>query len=282
MICILGWALSVGYACADATVRRNISYGGPNESQAGRALDVYFDAAGKNRPVMIFIHGGGWQRGDKANAGLKPKAFVAQGFVYVTTNYRFVPAVDYKQQVGDVARAIRYVHDHATEWRGSPEKIYLMGHSAGAHLAALVATDERRLKDEELSLDAVSGVVLLDGAGYDIPRHVQTAGPIARGLYERVFGEDPKVQADASPIHHVAGDKKIPPFLIIHVAGRRDSKVQSHSLADAIIKAGGSAKVVAAEGKTHGSLNQDLGRPGDDPTQQVFDFLKSNSTSAAR
>jgi acetyl esterase/lipase len=264
---------TVDLSAAELAIQRHLSYGESKENSSATSLDVYSVATAKNRPVMIYIHGGGWQKGDKANVALKPRAFTDHGFVFVSINYRLVPAVNYKEQAGDVARAIQYVHKNAAKWGGDAKSLFLMGHSAGAHLAALVAVDEKYLKQQGLSLDAVDGVVLLDGAGYDIPRHLKTARPIAKGLYERVFGSDPKSQADASPLHHVAAGKRIAPFLIIHVADRRDSRIQSNALAEAIHKAGGSAVVTPAEGKTHGSLNQELGRPDDAPTKAVFDFL---------
>ena len=95
---------------------------------------------------MIWVHGGAWQIGDKAQVQAKPKAFNERGYVLVSVNYRFHPAVTYKEQAGDIAQAIRWVNDHAREHGGDPGRVFLMGHSAGAHLAALVGTDGRYLE----------------------------------------------------------------------------------------------------------------------------------------
>ena len=94
-------------------------------------------------------------------------------------------------------------------------------------------------------------------------------------MYTTVFTEDEATQKDASPITHVAGDKGIPPFLILHVAGRRDSKAQSDGLAARLREAGVEAKVVPAEGKTHATINRELGQPDDAPTKDVFEFLRA-------
>ena len=206
---------------------------------------------------------------------MKPKAFNEQGYILVSISYRLRPVVTYKEQAEDIARAIRWVHDHARDHGGDPSRLFLMGHSAGAHLAALVSTDGRYLKNEGLKLSNLSGVILLDGAGYDIPRQIQQALlPQLKSMYTSVFTEDEAKQKDASPIAHVAGGKGIPPFLILHVASRRDSKAQSEGLAAKLRAAGIEAKVVAAEGKTHTTINRELGQPDDPPTKAVFEFLR--------
>src|SRR3954471_3878533 len=158
-------------------VQKDIAY-----SEAGgdrTRLDVYAPADGNGHPVVIWIHGGAWQNGDKAHVRAKPRAFNERGYVLVSLNYRFHPAVTYKEQAGDIAQAIRWVHDHARVYGGDPGCIFLMGHSAGAHLAALVGTDHRYLERAGLKGGDLSGVILLDGAGYDIPRQIEQA-PLPR------------------------------------------------------------------------------------------------------
>jgi arylformamidase len=254
-------------------VQKNIAY-----SDAGgdrTRLDVYSPGDGRDHPVVVWIHGGAWQMGDKANVQMKPKAFNEQGYVLVSINYRFHPVVTYKEQAGDIAKAIHWVHNHAKDHGGDPRRVFLMGHSAGAHLAALVGTDDRYLRSEGLKLSDLSGVILLDGAGYDIPRQIQQAlSPRMKSMYISAFTEDEAKQKDASPITHIAGGKGIPPFLILHVASRRDSKVQSEGLAARLRAAGIEATVVPAEGKTHATINRELGQPDDLPTTEVFEFLR--------
>jgi len=259
-------------AHAEERGRKNVPY---SDSGGDRTrLDVYSPAQGQDHPVVVWVHGGGWQRGDKSNVQTKPAALTAEGYVMVGVNYRFHPAVTYKEQAADVAKAIRWVRDHAAEYGGDPRRIFLMGHSAGAHLAALVATDGRYLEREGLKLADLSGVILLDGACYDIPRQIEQAPlPGLKALYLGVFGDRESVQKDASPIRHVARGTGIPPFLILHVARRRDSKAQANELAARLQEAGVEAKVVPAEGKSHMTINRELGQPGDPPTQAMFEFL---------
>ena len=133
-----------------------------------------------------------------------------------------------KEMAGDVAKAIRWTHDHAREYGGDPNTIFVMGHSAGAQLAALVCTDDRYLKAEGLSLSIIKGCVPVDVAAYDMPKQIEeTAETRAdRPRCKNVFG-DAESQKDLSPVTHVAKGKNIPPFLILHVADRPDTKAQS-------------------------------------------------------
>src|SRR5471030_3331581 len=154
-------------------VQRGIPYAEPTNDR--QMLDVYAPTQGKNLPVVVWVHGGGWRRGDKADVHNKPKAFTEKGFVLVSISYRFVPNVTVDQIAGDVAKAIRWTHDHAKDYGGDPDRIIVMGHSAGAQLAALVCTDDRYLKAEKLSLAIIKGCVPVDGDTYDVPAMIETA-----------------------------------------------------------------------------------------------------------
>lgn len=266
--------LACGLLAAEPVVKRNVPYGSGERKDAQQTLDLYAPADAKKSPVMIWIHGGAWQIGDKNRVEEKPKAFNDRGFLFVSVNYRLHPATDYRGQAADVAQAIRWVREHAAEYGGDSERIFLMGHSAGAHLAALVAIDPRYLKAEGIELSALRGVVLLDGAAYDIPRQIELAAlPRMKQMYREVFTEDEAKQKEASPVTHIAKDRGTPPFLILHVASRRDGKIQSTQLAEKLTAAGVEAKVVAAENKTHATINREFGMAGDVPTKAVFEFL---------
>jgi acetyl esterase/lipase len=260
----------VSLLAAEPQVRRDVPYAEPASER--QMLDVYAPAAGEKHPIVFWIHGGGWQRGDKSSAGAKPQALVERGFVFVATNYRFVPNVTIKEMAGDVAKALRWVHDHGAEHGGDPTRIFVMGHSAGAQLAALVCTDDRYLKAEGLSLSIVKGCVPVDGDTYDVPLQIATVEERRATIYKQKFGDE-KAQRDLSPITHVAASKSIPPFLILHVADHPETKAQSERLAAALVKVDVPAKAFPATGKDHGSINADLGSPDDQPTKAMFEFL---------
>lgn len=267
---------SAAGASLDST-RSDVSYAGPNGVTA-QSLDIYTPAsAASSRPVMLFIHGGAWRIGDKSQVQEKPRVFIDRGFVFVSMNYRMTATTSPSEQAADVARAIQWVHQHILEWGGDPRQIFLMGHSAGAHLAALVSVDETYLKAVELPLSTIAGTVLLDGAAYDVSRQIEiTPLPRMREIYKSVFSEDPEKQRQASPMTHVARDKSIPPFLILHVATRVDGKLQSTALADKLKACGVATQLVAAEGKTHATINREIGTPDDAVTEAIFEFLKSH------
>src|SRR5688572_4478710 len=118
------------------TIKKDIPYAdAPDDPK--RTLDVYAPADAKNLPVVFWIHGGGWQTGDKSDVQQKPQLFMDAGFVFVSINYRLLPAVDMGTLTRDVAKAFRWVVDHAAEYGGDPTRVLVGGHSAGAQLAAL-------------------------------------------------------------------------------------------------------------------------------------------------
>jgi arylformamidase len=260
-------------------VKRDIPYAEP--AQDRQVLDVYSPRDAKDLPVVFWIHGGGWVTGDKTSVQIKPKAFMDKGFVFVSTGYRLLPNVDMATIVRDIARSIRWVHDHIAEYGGDPERLFIMGHSAGAQLAALVCTDDRYLKAEGLSLAIIKGCVPVDGDTYDVPAIIETAEtrrrvhgqPQAKMGHREKFGNDPAKHRDLSAVTHVARDKGIPPFLIMHVAGHPDTSAQAERLAQAIKSAGIPVRVYGAQESTHNKINADLGLPGDPGTKALFEFV---------
>jgi arylformamidase len=241
-------------------------------------LDIYAPTNAKKSPVMIMIHGGGWQIGDKSNRGVstnKVPFFSENGFIFVNINYRLSPAIAHPEHIRDVAAAVAWVHNNIEQYGGDKNKIFVMGHSAGAHLAALVATDERRLKEYGKDLSIIKGVILLDGAGYDIPTEMKALGMmggILDKMYVNAFTNDENIQKDASPDYHVEKGKNIPPFLLL-TANRFASQSQSEKLAKALINSGSTAEVVNDATKNHGSMNQDFGLPNEMITEKAKEFL---------
>jgi arylformamidase len=260
-------------------VKHNIPYADPaNERQV---LDVYWPHRAKNLPVVFWIHGGGWETGDKAIVQIKPQAFVDKGFVFVSTNYRLLPDVDMATIVGDIAKSIRWVHDHIAEHGGDPQRLFIMGHSAGAQLAALVSIDDRYLKAEGLSLGIIKGCVPVDGDTYDVPAIIQTEEtrrrvhdlPPAQFGHREKFGNDPAKHRDFSAVTHVAKDKGIPPFLLLYVADHPYTSAQAQRLGNVLKEAGVPITAFGAKETTHNKINADLGLADDPATKALFEFV---------
>ena len=192
----------------------------------------------------------------------------------VSVNYRLSPAVQHPAHVEDVAKALAWIVDHIASYGGDPKRIFLMGHSAGAHLAALVATDEAYLTKFGKSPAMLSGVVLLDSAGYDIPRKIDDFSNSSEppSIYKDAFGTDRQSWMNASPIRHVKEGKILPPFLVLYT-DRKASEVISKEFVDAVRKSGTPAAAVLVKGKDHRTLNRDIGRPEDGPSGLILDFL---------
>src|SRR5438309_2196889 len=256
-------------AQAKLNVKRDIPYAEPADPR--QKVDIYAPEGAKNLPVVFWIHGGGWQTGDKSDVQLKPQAFVDRGFVFVSTGYRLLPNVDMGTIFRDIAKSVRWVHDHIAEHGGDPKRILVMGHSAGAQLAALVCIDDRYLKAEGLSLAIIKGCVPVDGDTYDVPAIIETAEtrrrvhgqPQATNGHREKFGNDPAKHRDFSAVTHVARDRGIPPFLIMHVADHPDTSAQAQRLASALKDAGVKVRVYGAQESHHNKINADLGLPED-------------------
>ena len=273
--------LFVAVACfAEAqaqTVTRDIPYATTHERQV---LDVYAPVGATNLPVVFWIHGGGWQSGDKSMVALKPKAFMDAGFVFVSINHRLLPVVEMDAITRDVASALGWVHKNIATRGGDPARVLVMGHSSGGQLAALMCTDDRYAKAEGFALTTIKGCVPVDADTFDIPAIIEMAEtrarvhhlPLPTYGHRQKFGSDPAKHRDFSAVTHVARNKGIPPFLILHIAGHPDTSAQARRLATVLEAAGISAKVVAGRETTHASINDNIGVSNDPVTKELLAF----------
>jgi acetyl esterase/lipase len=236
-------------------------------------LDLVVPPGAKKAPLLVFVHGGGWSIGDKrGSTALKAAHFTARGWAFASINYRLVPDATVEQQAADVAAALAWIRRNAAGQGVDPERLVLMGHSAGAHLAALVGTDPSYFAAAAVPLTAVDGIILLDGAGYDIAQQMARPGNPVAGMYDAAFGRDPARQRSLSPTLHAAAPNA-PSWLILPVASRADSTAQSNGLAAGLKANGANATVVPVPGENHGSLNRGLGAAGDFATGEIDRFL---------
>ena len=237
----------------------NISYKEiPDSDISLTSLDIYTPEKGKKNPVMVFIHGGAWQIGDKSYHGNKAIAFTDKGYVFVSINYRLSPDVMHPSHVEDTASALAWIYKNIEDYGGDREKIYIMGHSAGASIGALVATSEKYLQKEGLDLNILKGVILLDGAGYNMEEVKELNEKFYSRIYEPAFGDDPEVLKDASPVLFISSDKGIPPFLIFYIEKRPLGSYSSKNLAEKLENCGIYAELVPIYDKTHGTLSKDI------------------------
>lgn len=254
------------------TIKTDVAFG----DHPLQKLDVYLPDSPAKSPVMVYIHGGGWAKGDKAAVGLKPAFFNGKGWIFVSVNYRLLPEGKHPANVEDIALALAKIHDEVAGHGGDPERIFVMGHSAGAHLAALVATNPKPLEKAGKPFSIIKGVISLDTNAYDLPTLVGTA---MKPFYDSVFGTDPELLKDASPQLHVAAGKGIPPFLICYSRGmgRKAEPVRSgaaEAFHAALATAGIPSSIIDASDRNHGEINQWFGRADDTKvTAKAWEFL---------
>lgn len=234
-------------------VERDLPYGG----HARQRLDAYLPGAARG-PILLMVHGGAWAFGDKRSPAMivpKVRHWTAQGFVVVSANYRFVPDADPLEQARDVARALAFVQHEAPRWGADPARVVLMGHSAGAHLVALLAADPSLARAQ--GAQPWRGTVALDSAAMDVPRLMQARHA---PLYDRAFGSDPARWRAASPLQVLAPEG--PPLLAVCSTLRRDSCPQAEALRDVATRLGRRVQVQGVA-RSHAAINEDLGLPGD-------------------
>ena len=276
------WVVVSFLFCTDVLaqrVQRDIPYATPAIER--QVLDIHAPKDAQDLPVVFWIHGGGWQTGDKSEVQVKPQAFTDKGFVFVSTNYQLLPKVEMGTIIRDIAKSIHWVHDHIAESGGDPKRIFVMGHSAGAQLAALICTDDRYLKAEGLSFSILKGCVPVDGDTYDVPAIIETAEtrrrvhhqPQAKFGHREKFGNDPAKHVDFSAVTHITKDKGIPPFLILYVSSHPDTSAQAERLAAVLKDAGIPVKLHGARDSSHSKLNEDIGLPEDLGTKALFEFV---------
>lgn len=236
------------------------------------SLDIYTLVIGENCPVIVFIHGGTWSLGNKGSLSDKTISFIKANFVYVSINYRLSPDIKHPIHASDVARAITWIYKHISDYGGDPQNIFLLGHSAGGHLAALIATDEHYLKDLGFSTKIIRGVIGLDSAAYHLPTLIRSE-PENYYLFEMVFGDNSEMWEKASPIYYVEKGKSIPPFLLIYAGDREVSKMVNLAFARALQIANYQIHLYYASDKDHISIERDLGKFGDNTIEKIFQFI---------
>ncbi len=261
--------------------RRDVSYRKaegevPAWDQRLTSLDLYLPTTilekGERRPIIVYVHGGGWRAGDKSRVDNKPGHYCRAGYIFASVNYRLSPDVKHPTHAEDVAAAVDWIMDNAERLGGDPDRVVLMGHSAGAHLVALVATDPRYLGEHDRSPADLAGVVALDSASYDLVERADDLG--MRKMIGEAFGDDAEALRSASPVHHVAPGGEYPAFLVVYAPRRLRAKRESERFAEAIEKVGGDAEVLRAEGKDHAAVNADATAAGDAMGKQIDEFLR--------
>jgi acetyl esterase/lipase len=280
LLIAVGSAFRVGETYAQDDEMITIPYAEYPDSDANlTSLDLYPLSGSEDYPIVIYVHGGGWAIGDKSNVVNMPTFFRAAGYGFVSVNYRLTPDVEFPTHAEDVAAAIAWVHDNIAAYGGDPTRLYLMGHSAGAHLVALVATDARYLNAHEMGLMDIRAVAPLDTQTYDFQALAESNRGRLGEVYTNTFTDDPEFWEFASPITYVAPDQGIPPMVVVYSGGTTQSFPDpergelSEAFVMALQEAGIDATLAPSPDQTHDEIRRNFGREGDEVALQVLAFF---------
>ncbi len=234
------------------------------------SLDVYFDRSDNQpKPVIIWVHGGAWCIGDKRNAlDDKKKLFASLGYVFVSINYRLSPypyelnnpnRIKFPIHNTDVSDAIKWVYDHISDYGGNPDKIALLGHSAGAHLISLTGTNQSFLQQSGVPVTAIKGIASIDTEAYDIYHLIQN---LQSEMHINAFGIDPQENIAASPIRNITGNSYIPAFFI-GKRGNADRLAAANYFIQSLRQNNVSVTEVEANMYSHSGINAAIGKEGE-------------------
>jgi arylformamidase len=248
---------------AGARVMRDVPYG----THARQKMDIYLPQKAVGVPVILMAHGGGWSRGNKSLQTVvdnKMKHWVSKGFIFISTNYRLRPDTDPIEQANDIARALALAQGKVAAWGGDPTKFILMGHSAGAHLVALLAASPAAAY--KLGARPWIGTITLDSGSLDVVQTMQRRHP---QLFDQAFGSDSAYWKKASPYHELSAQAT--PFLLVCSTHRRDACPQAYEFVSKAASLNVRATVLE-QNLSHKDVNDQLGVEGS-YTEAVESFM---------
>lgn len=235
---------------AQAKTFKNISYG-------NNKLDIYQPSNAQNAPIMIFVHGGAWKAGSKGSVGAKASHFTSRGYVFISVGYTLYPRANAEQQALQVAQAVNWVAHNAQALGGNANRIALMGHSAGSHLASLASLSG--------ATNAVRSLVCNDTGAYDLPFLANISGgrlPILFSALNRK--ENWRTWSPISYVHN----KQQPPALVLWSGGTKRPKI-SDNFANTLQSAGNLVTRFNGSDYNHLSINSAMGKHGRSVTRAV-------------
>jgi acetyl esterase/lipase len=250
-------------------VKKDIDYTDGQSADANKhKLDLYLPKGKTAAPVFFFIHGGAWRSGDRFQYLPLGNRFAREGILTVVPSYRLAPKYPHPAQIEDASAAFAWTVQHVSEYGGDTNRIYVGGHSAGGHLAALLALDERYLKAHRLSPNSIRGTIALSGVFNLAEGDAQAS----------VFGTNKQSRLDASPLFHVK--KPAPPFLISYCQWDYPTlPAQARAFQAALRKAGVTAELLFVAHESHISEMISLTRDDDPMAKAILQFIQPDQSS---
>jgi len=236
------------------------------------SLDIYTNPQESKQRVLIYIHGGGFISGSKEIVGQKVPALMEAGYVLVSINYRLYPEVTIPTIIQDTAAAVAWVYNNIEYYGGDSDRIYIQGHSSGAHICALVSTDGRYLREHALTLNVIKGFNPSDNSGYDIHLLASFYGGYFYGMFGGIFTADYEYWKYISPVTYAKPGDNLPP-LIVGFSKIQDPTLSQHFSYE-LNYAGYCSTILDAWDKDHGTIDYDFGVPDDHITTETLGFFE--------
>ena len=261
---------------ADVTIVRDIAYRTDIVDER-HVLDVYAPPASDRLPVVVFFYGGGWRSGDKRLFEHLGRSFALRGIVAVVVNYRLTPQVKSPSHIDDCAAACAWTQRNIQKHGGDPGRIALMGHSAGAHLATLLAVDDTHLRRHGFEAQPIA-VVSVSGV-YDLSSHVDSTVFTSAEHVREAFGQSDEELAASSPLRFVRSE--LPPFLVIVAEDDPEGlREQAREFVDALREAGNAPMFLSVKGRDHFSIVRRFGPSSDTTATAIAEFIHHVAGSA--
>ncbi len=270
-VALLAAAPALAQAPAAVNATTDLDYVPTAEYAAKKdRLDVYAPAGAKGAPIVVSIHGGALREGDKAGQAYVGHLLAKAGFVAVIINYRLSPGVMHPAHVEDAAHAVAWARTHATEYGGDPQKLFVIGHSAGAYLAALLALDPKYLAAYQMSAKDLKGLVPVSAFFY-----VDRTG-VAPDRPKDVWGTDVAVWKSASPAAYLR--KGVPPMLLLFADGDADWRRQQQADFQTDMKKAGASNIETRmiTGRDHSSIWGRMKNANDETAAAIIAFIKAH------
>jgi len=263
-------------AAAQVKKVKNINYAG-NADEANTLNIFYKNDSINNKPVLVFIHGGSWSSGKKETYWWLGRNFARKGIVTVIINYPLAPNVQYEKMGDDCALAIKWVKAHIADYTASPDKIFVMGHSAGAHLAELINADPQYFKHAGIA-NPIKGVILNDPFGLDMKEYLSTAEKDHFYFdFIRTFTDQPAVWQTASPLAYVNHIKN--PNLLFYGGKTYGAiKLQTPRLYEKLKANNIPVEIKEIEGKSHVPMISQMIFGGNQLYKDIVGFIQKTSS----
>lgn len=222
--------------------------------------------------VLVFIHGGNWTTGNKSMYRFFGKGMAKKGVVTVIIDYRKYPFVNYPSMAMDVAQSLKWVKDNITSFSGDTNKIYVSGHSAGAHLAALIATDTSYFDSIKIN-NPIKGCVLIDAFGLDIYSYLKREEKYNYDVYRSIFTKDEEQWKNGSPFFHL--HEGMPKF-ILFIGGKTYPGIikESNAFIIELKKYQSDAQLITVPRKRHAGMIFSYINPKKIAYNQILEFMK--------